>query len=69
MRISKFDHQIQRAMESVVKSDFEKARMQLNAIELNIKKDMKGKSDLGNLSKIKRVRFIQAGLFNKKFKL
>ena len=68
MSISKFDRQIQKALESVVKGDFDKVRLQLGALETNIKRNMKGDNDFGKLSQIKRVRMIRAGLFNKKIK-
>lgn len=69
MPISKFDQQIQKALESIIHSDFEKAKMQLGAMETNIKKEFKKSNDHSKLYEIKRVKLIRAGLFNQKLKL
>lgn len=69
MPISKFDEEIQKAIGSFVRNDFDAAKMQLGAMESRIKKDFIKSKNMSKLLEIKRVRFIQAGLFNKKIKL
>lgn len=70
MPISRFDYEIQKAMQSVAKNDFTKAKMQLGAMETKIKRGMKHSSNgFSGLADIKRIRLIRAGLFNKKIRL
>ncbi len=66
--LTRFDEEIQRAMENIVKNEFERAKMQMGSIESRLKKQFKETKSMGKLNEIRRIRLIQAGLFNKKVK-